>query len=297
MNTALVIMAAGMGSRYGGLKQLETVGPNGEAIIDYSVYDAAKAGFDQNIFIIREEIIPDFESFLINRYPENLKIDLVLQENAGLINPGRTKPWGTAHAVLAVKDLIKSPFAILNADDFYGRDAFVKAFAFLNQKKLEPKMQALIGYRLSDTLSSHGSVSRGICKINDDKNLDTIREILNIEKSKSGEIFFEDEKSNQQTLDPNALVSMNFWCLQPCIFDYLNKGFSEFLVTNKNSPKAEYLIPTMIKQLIESKSISVKVESTKGPWFGITYKEDKAGVCESILKLTQSGTYPSPLWK
>jgi dTDP-glucose pyrophosphorylase len=290
-------MAAGMGSRFGGLKQLESVGPKGESIIDYSVYDAAKAGFDHIVFIVREEIVPDFNSFLKNRYPKEIKIQLVLQQNPTVVNPDRTKPWGTAHAVLAVENLINSPFAILNADDFYGGDAFVKAFAFLNQKNLKPKLQALIGYRLSDTLSPHGSVSRGICEINDETNLETIREILNIEKTKSGEIYFEDENSNKQTLDPNALVSMNFWCFQPGIFDYLNKGFSEFLVTNKNSPKAEYLIPEVINQLNKMNKISVKVESTESPWFGITYKEDKAGVSDSILKLTQSGTYPSPLWK
>ena len=297
MNTALVIMAAGMGSRYGGLKQLEIVGPNGEAIIDYSVYDAAKAGFKHIVFIIREEIIPDFKVFLKNRYPKNLKISLALQESATAINPERTKPWGTAHAVLAVKDLVHTPFAILNADDFYGRDAFVKAFAFLNQEDLNPHTQAIIAYRLADTLSLHGSVSRGICEVDDNLFLKTIREILKIEQSESNDIYFENNGVEKQILNPDSLVSMNFWCLQPGIFKHLKKGFEAFLITNKNTPKAEFLIPEEIGQLNTNNTISVKVDSTAGPWFGITYKEDKAGVCNSILKLIQSGLYPSPLWK
>ena len=297
MNTTLLIMAAGMGSRYGGLKQLESIGPHGEAIIDYSVFDAEQAGFNQIVFIIRKEIVPDFETFLHNRYPENLKIDLVLQENAGLINPDRQKPWGTAHAVLAAESSVNTPFAIINADDFYGRDAFEKAHAFINQNNLKSDKQGLIAYRLVDTLSPHGTVSRGVCKLNEDRDLLNIREILNIGINQEEGINFIDNNEQTQPIDGNTLVSMNFWCLQPEIFNHLSDGFSKFQAINKSSLKAEYLIPTMINQLIESQHISVKVESTAGPWFGITYKEDKNSVCESVLKLIESGTYPSPLWK
>jgi dTDP-glucose pyrophosphorylase len=297
MKSTLVIMAAGMGSRYGGLKQLESVGPNGEAIIDYSVYDAAKAGFDHIVFIVREEIVPDFNSFLKNRYPKKIKIQLALQKNPTVINSGRTKPWGTAHAVLAAETSVNNPFAIINADDFYGRDAFEKAHDFLNQSNLKNHTQGLIAYRLADTLSPHGTVSRGVCTMDKIRKLLSIQEILNIGVNKEEGIYYIDESEQTKFIEGDTLVSMNFWCLQPEIFKHFKQGFERFLSKNKSSLKTEYLIPTMINQLIESNRISVKVESTIGPWFGITYKEDKAGVCDSILKLTQSGTYPSPLWK
>jgi len=297
MNTTLVIMAAGMGSRYGGLKQLEAVGPKDEAIIDYSVYDAAKAGFNHIIFIIREEIIPDFDVFLKNRYPIEIKIEIALQVNPVVINPKRIKPWGTAHAVLSAKEIVDIPFAIINADDFYGYDAFTKAFSFLNQKDLEHELQALIGYRLVHTLSPHGSVSRGICKVDKNQKLTTIKEILKIKKSPVGEIHFDSVTGVKQVLKPDTLVSMNFWCFQPTIFNYLDDGFKKFLIQNHTNLKTEYLIPEKINQLINKNWIYVKVEPTQGPWFGITYKEDKDLVCKSILKLTRSGNYPSPLWK
>ena len=293
MHTTLVIMAAGMGSRFGGLKQLESVGPNGEAIIDYSVFDAQKAGFDQIIFIIRKEIVSDFETFLLNRYPENLKIDWVLQQNADQIIPDRKKPWGTAHAVLAAEASCKTPFAIINADDFYGREAFEKAIVFLNQNNLN---NGLISYRLFDTLSPHGTVSRGVCELNEEHDLISIQEILNIDIDDKEDLFYIDDANQKQPLDGNTFVSMNFWCFQPDIFKYFNEGFDRFLIENKSSLNAEYLIPTVINQLIESEFISVKVESTVGPWFGITYKEDKDAVRKSVLELIHSGTYPSPLW-
>lgn len=297
MNTTLVIMAAGMGSRYGGLKQLEPVGPHGETIIDYSVYDAAKAGFDHIVFIIREEIVPDFETFLKDRYPKEVKVTLALQENPAGINPRQTKPWGTAHAVLAVKNSINSPFAILNADDFYGRNAFIQAYEFLNQKDLDKNTQAIIGYRLADTLSPHGSVSRGICDVDNQNRLIAIREILNIEKSGNNEIYFRDEFDKIQNLSPNTLVSMNFWCFQPSIFKDLSARFSDFLKINKNSLKAEYLIPEVVNQLIVENKIAVVLKPTKGPWYGITYKQDKPSVQQAVSAFSNSGIYPSPLWK
>lgn len=297
MNTTLVIMAAGMGSRFGGLKQLESVGPNDEAIIDYSVFDAQKAGFNKFIFIIRKEIVPDFETFLINRYPENLKIDLILQENSDLINPERKKPWGTAHAVLAAEASINTPFAIINADDFYGQDAFVKAYDFLNQSTLKNNSQGLISYRLADTLSLHGTVSRGVCELDEENDLLSILEVSNIGINSEEGIYYVNEDKQKQPIDGNTPVSMNFWCFQQGLLKHFKSGFDLFLSKNKSSLKAEFLIPTMINKLIESQYISVKVESTTGPWFGITYKEDKNSVCEFILKLIHSGTYPSPLWK
>ena len=297
MDTTLVIMAAGMGSRFGGLKQLESVGPNDEAIIDYSVFDAQHAGFNKFIFIIRKEIIPDFESFLLNRYPNNLKVEWVLQENADLINPERRKPWGTAHAVLAAEASVNNPFAIINADDFYGREAFEKAYDFLNKSDLDNDCQGLISYRLADTLSLHGTVSRGVCTMDKDFNLLSIREVLNIGINSEEGIFYVNEDNQKHPIDGNTLVSMNFWCFQPGLFKHLKSGFDVFLSKNNSSLKAEFLIPTVINQLIKSQRISVKVKSTAGPWFGITYKEDKNSVRESILKLIHSGTYPSPLWK
>lgn len=297
MNTTLVIMAAGMGSRFGGLKQIESVGPNGETIFDYSVSDAQRAGFDRVIFIIREEILHDFEAFLLNRYPKKIKIEWVIQQNSDLINPSRIKPWGTAHAILAVEKNINTPFAIINADDYYGSKAFKKAYKILNQDHLSKFNQGLISYRLSDTISSHGTVSRGVCELNEQNELLSIREIENIEANSNEGIFYLDKDEQKIPIDGNTLVSMNFWCFQPVIFKHLREGFDNFLSENKSSLKAEYYIPTLINQLIKSKQISVHVESTSGPWFGITYKEDRNSVRKSMLNLIDSGSYSSPLWK
>ena len=231
------------------------------------------------------------------RYPENLKIDFVIQQNADEINPGRQKPWGTAHALLAVEGSVNNPFAIINADDFYGRDAFEKAHAFLNQSNLNNRFHGLIAYRLADTLSPHGTVSRGVCTRDKNYELLSIREVLNIGVNNEDEIYYLDEAEKSQPIEGDTLVSMNFRCLQTEIFKHFKQGFDRFLSERRSSLKAEYLIPTMINQLIESNHISVRVESTAGPWFGITYKKDKDSVSESVLKMMQSGIYPSPLWK
>ena len=295
--STLVIMAGGMGSRFGGLKQLEPVGPNGEAIIDYSIYDAFYVGFRHFVFIIRDEIALDFNNYVKDRFPDDVKISFAIQESPSEINSDRSKPWGTAHAILSSELKVDSSFAVINADDFYGRNAFEKAFSFLNRDGISPNTQAIIAFALSNTLSSNGSVSRGICKIDENKNLIKIQEVLNISKNENGDIKNEDELEKSHLLEPNTPVSMNLWCMQNSLFKHLKMGFSEFLKTNRFSLTAEFMIPDIIEKLNNEDIISVKVESTNGSCLGITYKEDKAIISDYILRLTKSGTYPSPLWK
>ena len=302
--TTLVIMAAGIGSRFGGgIKQLEPVGPNNEIIMDYSIYDAISAGFNKIIFIIRKDIEKDFINIIENRIKSicdklNIEIQYAFQDlnniPKGIIVPkDRKKPWGTGHAILSCKELINEPFAVINADDYYGKQAFKNVYNFLqNYKKTEPNHFCMSGFILKNTLSENGGVNRGICKLDDNNYLTNIEEMNNIIK-KDNKAF-----SNEKEIDLNSNVSMNMWGLTPEFLNLLEKGFESFFNNIEgNELKAEYELPTFIGELLEKDLISVKVLETSDRWFGVTYKEDKKFVVDSFKKLIEDGVYSKNLYK
>ncbi len=293
MNPNLVILAAGIGSRYGGLKQIDSLGPAGEAIIDYSVYDAMEAGFSKIIFVVRQNIIEDFKHFIGDKYQNKIAVSYAIQPDPQFINSKRTKPWGTGQAVLAAADEINSAFAVINADDFYGKSAFVKAHDFLTSVQ-NSRQHAMVGYPLSITLSVHGTVSRGCCIVTQNK-LTSIKEMLEVWEE-NGEFWFR-EDNRVCEIPENTIVSMNFWCFQKSILSEFSDGFERFLSKNKQNMKSEFLIPQLINNALIDKKISVSVFESNGPWFGITYKNDKRRVMEKLAKLTEDNMYPSPLWK
>lgn len=287
MKTTLVILAAGIGARYGsGVKQLAQVGPNGELIIDYSIHDAIAAGFNKIIFIIRKDIEADFREVIGDRIekicaPLGVEIKYAFQSLTDVPIPvpeGRVKPWGTGQAVLACKGLLKEPFAVINADDYYGKDGFVKAAAFLKTGRY-----GLVGYVLKNTLSDNGGVTRGICTVKDGK-LVGIDETQNIIKTETG------AESNGRSLPLDALVSMNFWCFPECFMEVLEQGFPKFLENLPDPQKSEYLLPIIMDGLLKQ-GTEVEVLSTDADWFGITYQEDKASVVESFKALYAAGVY------
>jgi UTP-glucose-1-phosphate uridylyltransferase len=302
MNTALVIMAAGIGSRFGGgIKQLEPVGPSGEIIMDYSIHDALEAGFNKLVFIIRKDIEEDFRQVIGNRIEavcaaRGVQVAYAFQSldavPEGVTVPeGRTKPWGTGQAVLSARDVIDCPFAVINADDYYGKEAYVKLHDFLS-KKQAPNAYAMAGFILKNTLSENGGVTRGICQVNGEGYLTNVVETSNIVKTAEG------AEVDGVAVDPNAYVSMNMWGLNPAFMDVLQTGFEEFFRTAaKDNPlKAEYLLPIYIGQLLRGKKLSVQVLETKDKWFGVTYREDKAAVVESFRQLIEAGVYASDLF-
>jgi NDP-sugar pyrophosphorylase family protein len=295
MKPTLLILAAGLGSRYGGLKQIDPVGPSGQTILDYSVFDAKRAGFGKVVFIIRKDIEEDFKSVFAQKLSKSLTIEWVFQEldmlPEGKVPPtDRTKPWGTGHAVLMAKNAIKEPFAVINADDFYGSHAFEKAVEFFNSDTKETNY-AMVAYELKNTLSDFGTVSRGVCEADDEGNLISVTE--NTKIAREGEMVYNTEADNSKTqLDENTLVSMNFWCFKPTFFDQLDSHFRGFIENNMHNPKAEFYIPTAVDALIKSNKAKVKVLPNQGQWFGITYKEDKPLVIDKIKKLTIEGNYP-----
>ena len=296
----LLILAAGIGSRYGGLKQLDKVGTSGETIIDYSIYDAIQAGFGKVVFVIRENIEADFRSFFDEKLKGKIEVEYVFQEThkipAGLsFNPERIKPWGTGHAVLMAKDAIKENFAVINADDFYGREAYQTLVDYFKTEDRSDTDYCMVGYELKNTLSENGYVSRGQCKSDDQQFLFDVIERTHIER-KNNSILFQDENEKSIELKEDTLVSMNFWGFTPSYFDFLNKKFSRFIPQNTNNLKAEFYIPSVVNDLIEEKRARVKVLHSDASWFGVTYKEDKAGVMENIQALVSSGTYPKKLW-
>lgn len=296
----LLILAAGIGSRYGGLKQLDKVGPSGETIIDYSVYDAIRAGFGKLVFVIRESIEVDFRAFFDEKLKGKIEVEYVFQEThkipAGLsFNPKRVKPWGTGHAVLMAKDVIKENFAVINADDFYGREAYQTLVDYFKNETLTDTDYCMVGYELKNTLSENGYVSRGQCKSDDDNFLFDVIERTHIER-KNKTIVFQDENKDTIELEANTLVSMNFWGFSPSYFEFLNEKFSRFIPENTNNLKAEFYIPSVVNDLIVEKRVRVKVLHSKASWFGVTYKEDKIGVMENIRQLIASGIYPKNLW-
>ena len=295
----LLILAAGMASRYGSMKQIDGFGPNGETIIDYSIFDAIEAGFGKIVFIIREEFSEQFKSIFEPKLNRKVETDYVYQHlkshtNGFAVPSDRIKPWGTAHAVLCCQGIVDEPFAVINADDFYGKDAFVKAAKFLTSQCNE-STYALLGYELNKTLSDNGSVSRGICTVDDQHNLTNITERTKIYKSEKG-IIFEDESGAHQ-LNNNSLVSMNFFCFAPVFIDYCASLFQTFLLEKGKELKSEFFIPFAANHFIESNKGVLKVIPTDAKWFGVTYKEDASGVQDAISSLVKSGIYPNSLWE
>ena len=306
MNTTLLIMAAGIGSRFGtGIKQLEPVDDTGHIIMDYSIHDAIEAGFNHVVFIIRKDIEKEFKEVIGDRIAaicsaHNVTVDYAFQDIndiPGTLPEGRTKPWGTGQAVLAAKDVIKTPFIVINADDYYGKEAYVKVHDYLVQDQPEDDILhiCMAGFRLGNTLSDNGSVTRGLCHITDGK-LTGVTETHNIFKTADGAESREDGQPVEK-LDLNELVSMNMWGLTPAFMDTLYNGFVEFLENVKPGDiKAEYLLPVMIDELIQKGAAQVDVLETKDTWFGVTYQEDKEVVIKAFKELTEAGVYPNGLY-
>jgi dTDP-glucose pyrophosphorylase len=299
MKPTLVILAAGMASRYGSMKQTQSFGPSGETIMDYSIYDAIRAGFGKIVFIIREEFAEGFKAIFEPKLQGRIATDYVYQHlnafTGGRTIPAeRTKPWGTGHAVLCCKGKVNEPFAVINADDYYGRDAFVKAYQFLTTRCNE-QTYCIVGYELKNTLSDNGSVSRGVCDIDADNNLTDINERTSIFRGENGKITYQDETGLHEVSE-DSLVSMNYLCFAPGFIDLCEEQFHLFLDKHINEPKSEFFIPTATKYYIQSGKGVVKVIPTSAKWFGVTYKEDAPGVQASINALVTSGEYPTDLW-
>jgi NDP-sugar pyrophosphorylase family protein len=301
MSPTLLILAAGVGSRFGGLKQAEGVGPSGEAILDYSVYDAIRAGFKKVVFVIRKDILDDMQRIFFDKWKDKIELDYVFQElddlPAGFHPPaGRTKPWGTGHAIWVAREKVKEPFCMINADDFYGRKSYELAASFLgNMDNLLYGRYAVIGYILKNTLSEHGFVSRAECRTNPDFFLHSITERLKI-KREVDMVVFEDENGLRKEISEDTIVSMNFWGFMPSLFNYLEEGLIDFLKDNSTSLKAEFLLPTLIDRLIKSGEVEIPVIPTEAKWFGMTYREDLELVRGKLAGLVKNGEYPTPIW-
>ena len=302
MKPTLLVLAAGMGSRYGSLKQIDPVGPSGETIIDYSIYDAIRAGFGKVVFIIRKSFEQDFKELFINKLQPFIPVEYVFQEidkvPAGVeISPERSKPWGTAHAILMAKDAINEPFAVINGDDFYGAGAFQTMANYLYALTDQQQTQyALVGYQVGNTISEHGTVSRGICLADENELLVSVTERTNIQYTRGG-IAYQDSEGAFVFLKPETLVSMNFWGFTPEYFKQTEPMFCAFVKANTASLKAEFYIPSAIDSLINSSSASVRVLRSNARWFGVTYIEDKPVVIEKLAQLIKTGVYPAKLWK
>lgn len=300
MKTTLVVLAAGMGSRYGGLKQMDPLGPNGEAILEFSVYDAIQAGFDKIVFIIKKEMEKDFKELIGDKIAKKIEVEYVFQGIDSIlpegfkIPEGRTKPWGTGHALLCCKDAIKEPFAIINADDFYGRESYKILHDYLTNE--ENKDYCLIGYILENTLTDHGSVTRGVCQ-SENGCLTEVKECAKIEKHDCGVQYYENDQ--WMDVDARSLVSMNMWGFFPDYLEKIKIKFDEFLTESvpENPMKSEFLIPVVTDALIKEGNVNVKLLSSNEKWFGVTYQEDKPGVKAGIKALKDQGLYPEDLWK
>lgn len=298
MQPTLLILAAGMASRYGSMKQIQGFGPTGETIMEYSIYDAIRAGFKKVIFIIREEFADDFKEIFEPKLKGRIETGYVYQHLSAHLN-GRTlpaersKPWGTAHAVLCAKGAVNEPFAVINADDFYGRDAFEKAYKFLTTECSE-SVYSIIGYELLKTLSDNGTVNRGVCQVDEKGNLSGIAERINIAE-KDGKIICDDDQEPKE-LPRDSQVSMNFWNFHPSIFPYSEKLFGEFLDENIEKPKSEFFIPIVADRFINENKGVIEVIRTSSQWFGVTYKEDAPEVKQKLEALVNSGEYPQSLW-
>jgi dTDP-glucose pyrophosphorylase len=302
MKPTLVILAAGMGSRYGGVKQLEPVGPAGETIMDYSMYDAIRAGFGKAVFVIRDDMKAAFEETIGRRYERHIPVACAFQRLEELpaghrVPPGREKPWGTGHAVLMVADRVHEPFAVVNADDFYGADSFATLGRFLGDEDSgDVPAYAMVGYTLRDTLAEAGSVNRGCCRCSATGWLEEITEIINIEPHGSDARYF-DESGEAQFLSGDQLVSMNTWGFQPVFFDQLRECFESFLQENASSQTTEFYLPTAVQKLMHAGRARVKVLPTTDKWCGVTHVADKARVVKMIRGLVDQGVYPAKLWE
>lgn len=306
---ALVIMAAGMGSRYGGLKQIDPVDKEGHIIIDFSIYDAVRAGFKKIVFIIKKEIEKDFKEAVGNRISQFADVEFVFQEidkvpsatasgAAFKVPEGRTKPWGTGHAILCCKDVVDGPFAVINSDDYYGPDGFKQIYKELTDGD-DPYAYAMVGYVLKNTLTENGSVSRGVCECDENGYLKEIEEKTKIIKKGEGAAFSDDNGETWQDISPDSIVSMNLWGFRESFFDELEKGFEEFLDEQVpgNPLKSEFYLLGPVQKLISEGKASVKVLKSLDQWFGVTYKEDKPKVIKAIEELKRQGVYPQHLWK
>ena len=305
MKTTLVVMAAGIGSRFGGgIKQLEPVGPSGEIIMDYSIHDALEAGFDKIVFIIRTDLEKDFKEIIGNRIEKIAEVAYAYQELTALpegfeLPQGRTKPWGTGQAVLSIKGLVDGPFAVINADDYYGKECFQNMHRYMTEKmdtQKRPYDMCMSGFVLSNTLSENGAVTRGVCQANPDGTLKEVVETYEIRQTQEG-LFGADDNGNRIRLDGNCLVSMNMWGLPASFLDELERGFPEFLRSvPEGDVKKEYLLPQIIDKLVKSGQASVQILNTPDKWFGVTYKEDKEAVVNAIRGLVDAGVYKKELF-
>ena len=295
---SLVILAAGMGSRYGGLKQIDPISDKGEFIIDFSIYDAIKAGFDKVVFVIKKENYSDFAETVGNRVSKSIKVEYAFQDISEIpdgfsVPEGRTKPWGTAHAVLSAKKYVDDNFAVINSDDFYGRDAFMKLAAHL--KNADKGHCCMVGYVLDNTLTENGTVSRGECTVDSDGYLVDVTERTKLKRD--GDMAAYEENGEWVRIPKDTIVSMNCLGFTPAVFEHIEKGFVSFLSEKGNELKSEYYIPTAIKEMMTVGVADVKVYSTDAVWYGVTYHEDKAKVQSSIRKMIADGVYPDGLWK
>ncbi|MBQ6253581.1 MAG: nucleotidyltransferase [Bacteroidales bacterium] len=311
MKPTLLVLAAGMGSRYGGLKQMDGLGPGGETIIDYSIYDAVEAGFGKVVYIVREYFLDVFKETVEKKYsgvlcPDGtpLEFGFVVQEldkipSRFTLNPERQKPWGTAHAVLMAKDVIKEPFAVINGDDYYGKESFRIIGDWLRSREGLGGVCAIVGFELDNTLSEFGKVSRGICHYDEARNLTSVVEFVNVGMDDDGKVYGENTVTGEthEEVDAKALCSMNMWGFTPDYFDLSAEVFESFLEENLMELKKEYYIPYAVDRIIKDKGYKCEVLSTPERWFGVTYKDDRPGVVAKFQELADNGVYPTPLWK
>ncbi len=300
-NPTLLIIAAGLATRYGSLKQIDKIGPSGERIIDYSVYDAVRAGFKKIVYVIRKSFEEEFKEEILNRLPSFIETDYVFQEVDSFagsveINPQRIKPWGTGHALLTASEVIKEPFVVINADDFYGAESYKLACNFLGTLGNSENHFALIGFKLKNTMSEYGTVSRGICSVDEEGYLKSVVERTEI-KIENNKIVYKDDNDIWKNLSGDEVVSMNMFAFTPNVFEMIKPHFSDFLNANKNNISVEYYLPAAVDNLIKHKTAKVKVLNSPEQWFGLTYKEDKVIVKERIQELVNKGIYPEKLWK
>ena len=300
MKPTLLVLAAGLGSRYGGLKQLDGLGPNEETIMDYSIFDAVNAGFGKVVFVIRESFEEEFIEKVSKKYEHLIPIEIVFQELDNLpegfeLNPERLKPWGTNHALMMGKSVINEPFAVINADDFYGRKSYQVICDYLSQLDGSENKYCMVGYRVGNTLSESGTVARGVCETDENSNLTGIVERTQIKRN-DGVVQFLDEKEKWVSLPDNKPVSMNMFGFTPDYFKYSDEFFVDFLKENEEKLKAEFFIPTLVNDLIVDGKIEMKVLDTTSQWFGVTYQEDRPFVVSKFKELVDNGDYPSPLF-
>jgi dTDP-glucose pyrophosphorylase len=299
MKPTLLVLAAGMGSRYGGNKQLDQVGPSGETIIDYSIYDAIRAGFGKIVFVIRRDIEDQVKERFVGRLKGKIEVDYVFQEISNLpegvkVTPERQKPWGTSHAILVTEQKIKEPFGVINADDYYGVESFKILRDFL-VNDTDPNNYCIVGYKLGNTLSEHGHVNRGVCQVSPDGLLENIVETRQIEKTSDGAVA-PGADGNQLHFTGNEVVSMNLWGFKPSCYSFLGKEFRNFIDQKGMDPKSELDIPTSVDKFVKNGQITIKILMSSERWFGVTYREDKPFVVENINRMIRAGAYPEAIY-